>query len=214
MLPGFTSRCSTPAACAVASASAMLTPTDRTSSAGSGPPRCSRSTSEPRLHSSITRYGRPSSVTPAPYTATMWACEDSRPAAFASRRNRRRCRSSDSTWPPTFSATSRPTPTCHTRYTVPNPPRPSGLGSSSPSTKGGRSAHGSDPLSSDITACRSYLGSPPTADEDSRTSPPNRDATPATGGRPTGYGQTCGASACRAASRRSAASSGEPGAAE
>ena len=62
MFAGLTSRCSTPSACASASASAILTPTSRASAGVSGAIRM-RSAYDPR-HSSMIRYGCPSSVTP------------------------------------------------------------------------------------------------------------------------------------------------------
>ncbi len=72
MLAGFTSRCSTPAACAAASASATRTPMSRTSPGLSGPSSRSRSASDPPGHSSSTMYGRPSPSTPASYTSATW----------------------------------------------------------------------------------------------------------------------------------------------
>ena len=65
MFAGLMSRCSTPEACAAASASASLVPMSRTCAAGIGPFLRSASFSEPAGHSSITRYGRPSSSVPA-----------------------------------------------------------------------------------------------------------------------------------------------------
>nr|WP_262380623.1 hypothetical protein [Nonomuraea sp. PA05] len=60
MLAGFTSRCSTPCACAAASASAMRAPTSLASAGES-----TRPASDPPGHSSSTMYGRPSGSTPA-----------------------------------------------------------------------------------------------------------------------------------------------------
>ena len=60
MFAGLMSRCSTPEACAAASASASLMPMSRTCPAGIGPFLRSASFSEPAGHSSITRKGRPS----------------------------------------------------------------------------------------------------------------------------------------------------------
>jgi hypothetical protein len=54
MFAGLMSRCSTPDACAAASASASLMPMSRTCAAGIGPFRRSASLSEPAGHSSIT----------------------------------------------------------------------------------------------------------------------------------------------------------------
>jgi hypothetical protein len=55
MFAGLMSRCSTPAACAAARASAILTPMSRTCAGLIGPSRCRASASEPAGHSSITR---------------------------------------------------------------------------------------------------------------------------------------------------------------
>lgn len=55
MFAGLMSRCSTPEACAAASASASRMPMSRTCAAGIGPCLRSASFSEPAGHSSITR---------------------------------------------------------------------------------------------------------------------------------------------------------------
>jgi hypothetical protein len=55
MFPGLMSRCSTPAACAAASASLSFTPMSRTLAGPAGPCLRSMSFSEPPGHSSITR---------------------------------------------------------------------------------------------------------------------------------------------------------------
>src|SRR3954467_7063062 len=69
------------------------------------------------------RYGCWSTVTPTSKRSTTCGCDDMRPAARASRRNRAWSRALSRRRFSTLMATSRPTESCVARYTVAYPPR-------------------------------------------------------------------------------------------
>ena len=83
--PGFTSRCTTPRACAASSATAVCSSPART---GSYSTRPSRSRSACRPGYSMTMNGRPSSFSPTSWIVTTYGSPDSLAAVCASRRAR------------------------------------------------------------------------------------------------------------------------------
>jgi len=128
-LLGLTSRCSTPAACAVASAASSWRPASAAWCGGIGPSREMIWSSERAATSSMMIHGRPSSsATSKTVTTPGWL---SRAAVLASRwvRWKALARSSGSRLSlirSSLTATSRSRISSHARHTVPIAPRPMG----------------------------------------------------------------------------------------
>lgn len=127
-LPGFTSRCSTPARWAARSAATMPRPTRAASAGSNGPCALSRSPRVTEGTYSITIDGSPASSTTSCTTTTLgWLI---RAAARASRlvRSKRVAISSSSMCGcggcSFFTATRRPRSSSSASHTVPIPPRP------------------------------------------------------------------------------------------
>src|SRR5581483_6508465 len=133
MLPGLTSRCTNPAACAASNAPAACS-TNPTARPGSNPPsdrRISRKSRPPT--NSIARNSRPS-ASPASNVRTTFGCT-SDPAISDSRKNRCRNRSSLASAPSNnFSATSPSYSELRARYTSPIAPRPRSSTNLNPAT--------------------------------------------------------------------------------
>ena len=136
-LAGFTSRWRTPAAWAALRPDATRAPMRTASTGGRAPSALMRSWSEPPGTYGMTRYGKPSAVTPAEKAETMLGWLDSRPMAVTSRCHSSTERSSAPGAERTLTATSRPRPGWWPRYTTPKPPRPMTWRSSTPGTEGG-----------------------------------------------------------------------------
>ncbi|PSK48316.1 hypothetical protein B0E38_06268 [Streptomyces sp. 111WW2] len=128
-LAGFTSRCSTPAACAARSAASTSAPISAARRGSNGPSASSRSARDSPRTSSITIQGRPPSVATS-YTVTTLGWEI-RAAAHASRSSRAYIRPTSVCDSPagartSLTATSRRSTSSRARHTVPMPPSPSG----------------------------------------------------------------------------------------
>jgi hypothetical protein len=128
MLPGFTSRCTTPRACAKSSASATSAAYRSVSSRGSGPLRVRWSRSEGPSTKGMEYQGSrssPSSTTPESSTGTMLGWLN-----FAVMTISRAKRSAPSEAPSsrrsTFTATGRSCFTSRASHTVAMPPSPAG----------------------------------------------------------------------------------------
>ena len=127
-LPGFTSRCTTPARWAAASPSAIWRPMSAVSTAESGPSRVMRAASDSEGKYSMTSHGRSSWITTSNMLITWGWC--SRAPIRPSRRMRRRDSSSSGPLSPvgtassSFIATVRPSSSSAARHTTPMAPTP------------------------------------------------------------------------------------------
>ena len=125
-LAGLISRCTTPAACALASPTQACATMRSASSPLTTPMRrTSCCTSSPSMNS-MAMYGQPV-VASVPVSSTwQMCCVAIAPAAFASRWKRPTRPASRVTSPVeiTFTATRRPVPACIASYTAPIPPAP------------------------------------------------------------------------------------------
>ncbi len=128
-LAGFTSRCSTPAACAARSAASTSAPISAARSGANGPSASSRSARDSPRTSSITIQGRSPSVATSYTVTTLWWA--TRAAAHASRSSRAYIRRTSLSGSPegartSLTATSRFSTSSRARHTVPMPPSPRG----------------------------------------------------------------------------------------
>ena len=121
--PGFTSRWTTPRACAESSAAAVCSSQPSASCRSTRPSR-NRSATVPPGAYSITMKGSPSSFSPTSWIVTTYGSPESRAAVCASRRKRARNSSSRAyRSESTLIATVRPSFSSVARQTSPMPPR-------------------------------------------------------------------------------------------